>query len=104
MFVHAFGASLAGHKKILILANDSDIIVFGIRAFALWSVVTSMEKPVALALPGFHAFTGCDTTLSFKGKGKKTAWATWKSGPSYTTAFLELSGYNPKLDHVFQIL
>ena len=124
MFVHAFGAALFGHKKILIVANDSDIIVLGVRAFVLSSaieelwityssktvyipiheVASKMEKSFALALPGFHAFTGCDTTSSFKGKGKKTCYATWKGDPSYTPAFLELSGCNPKIDAVFRIL
>ena len=28
-------------------------------------------------LPVFHALTGCDTTSSFAGRGKRTAWTTW---------------------------
>ena len=31
------------------------------------------------ALPVFHAQTGCDTTSSFKGKGKKSAWQVWQA-------------------------
>ena len=30
-------------------------------------------------LPFFHALTGCDTVSSFGGRGKKTAWETWKA-------------------------
>ena len=32
-----------------------------------------------LALPLFHAITGCDTTSQFFGCGKKTAWASWQN-------------------------
>ena len=31
----------------------------------------------ALVLPGFHAFTGCDTVSSFWKRGKKLAWEVW---------------------------
>lgn len=35
------------------------------------------EKP--FGLPLFHSFTGCDNVSSFAGRGKKTAFDTWKS-------------------------
>ncbi len=47
---------------------------------------SSTEK--CMALPSFHAFTGCDTTSSFFGKSKKSAWLTWNSYPEATEAFL----------------
>ena len=46
---------------------------------------------MASGLPFFHAFTGCDTTSAFKGKGKKTAWQTWKAYQAMTAVFAELS-------------
>ena len=33
------------------------------------------------------SFTGCDTTSSFAGRGKKTAWNTWRVFPDVTQAF-----------------
>ena len=36
----------------------------------------------------FHALTGCDTVSSFGGRGKETAWSTWKSLPELTDALL----------------
>ena len=42
------------------------------------------------ALPLFHALTGCDTVSAFAGRGKKTAWQTWKAFPEVTDAFNEL--------------
>ncbi|KAJ8366726.1 hypothetical protein AAFF_G00345030 [Aldrovandia affinis] len=46
-------------------------------------------------LPFFHAFTGCDTVSCFSGRGKKTAWETWKAcdevTDEVTTAFCTLA-------------
>ena len=40
------------------------------------------------ALPPFHAFTGCDTTSSFFGMSKKSAWQAWNAYPEATKAFI----------------
>ena len=37
-----------------------------------------------------HAFTGCDTVSTFCGRGKNTAWVTWKVYSEVTEAFEEL--------------
>ncbi len=44
-----------------------------------------------MALPMFHALTGCDAVSAFVGHGKKTAWNTWKSLPELTGALLTLA-------------
>jgi len=46
----------------------------------------NMDPRVCTTLPMFHAFTGCDTVSKFCGRGKKTAWNTWKV---YLRAFEE---------------
>ena len=48
-----------------------------------------------MALPAFHALTGCDTTSAIFGKGKKTAWSVWQSMPELTLPLQLLSGPNP---------
>ena len=88
MFLHTLSAAINGHKKVLIQANDTDVIVLGLRAYALkidkmeelWityssgtkfcyvaihEVVESIGRQHAMAMPGFHAFTGCDITSTF---------------------------------------
>ena len=45
----------------------------------------------SVALPFFHAVTGCDTVSYFAGKGKKTAFQVWKSNPEVTDIFRLLS-------------
>ena len=37
------------------------------------------------SLPVFHALTGCDTTCTFYGKSKKSAWQAWELYPGVTT-------------------
>ena len=49
------------------------------------------------ALPYFYAFTGCDTTSQFLGKGKKSAWESCKAYPDAFKAFIFAR------DHPFQI-
>ena len=65
---------------------------FGVgKDFALYSINAIYEEigaNTAQALPVFHAFSGCDTTSSFHGKGKRSVWEAWKSFPEVTSAFL----------------
>ena len=61
------------------------------KDFALYSINAIYEEigaNTAQALPVFHAFSGCDTTSSFHGKGKRSVWEAWKSFPEVTSAFL----------------
>ena len=51
------------------------------------SVYDKLGKDKSIALPYFHAFTGCDTTSQFFGKGKSSAWVAWESFPEATEAF-----------------
>ena len=47
-------------------------------AQSLGPSVKTITPSKAMALPAFHALTGCDTTSTFFGKGKKTAWSVWQ--------------------------
>jgi hypothetical protein len=54
-------------------------------------VVENLGVATCRGLPFFHAFTGSDTTSSFKGKAKKSCWGTWKVFEEATPVFEELS-------------
>ena len=45
----------------------------------------------ALALPGFHSFSGADNNAAFFNKGKKHAWNVWNTYPAATKLFRMLS-------------
>ena len=93
---HATNAVAQGHKHILIIANDTDIIVIAISFFSsigaekLWvsfgmskrfryisihDICKVMPLAKAYALPAFHALTGSDNISFFSGTGKKSAHA-----------------------------
>ena len=112
IFLHLAHASGQGHQPAYIRTVDSDIVVLAIRFFPtlglveFWVGFGSRKKlrdiPIhdicsdlgpsrSVALPLFHAITGCDTTSHFLGCGKKTAWAFWQNTPGLTETQLALT-------------
>ena len=57
-------------------------------------IANSLGPLKCSGLPMFHAFTGCDTTSSFCGIGKKTGWLTWKVFPEVSNTFQSLSKHD----------
>ena len=55
------------------------------------------------SLPPFDARTGCDQTSAFAGKGKKTAWETWKVFDEVTQSFESLSNL-PTTDTIEELM
>lgn len=105
MMIHAFHASLHGHRRIKIRTNDTDVLVLAISVASLlpldelWishgasknlhylpahAIAASLGRDRARVLPMFHSLTGCDTVSFFSGRGKKTAWDVWKVFPELT--------------------
>lgn len=72
-------------------------VAFGVgkqfRYYHINGICEQLGRDKSTSLPAFHAFTGCDTTSSFFGKSKKSAWATWISYPEATEAFLYLAAH-----------
>ncbi len=66
-------------------------VAFGVgkhfRYLHINKICQNLGASLCQALPFYHAFTGCDTTSQFYGKGKKSSWEAWKSYPSATQAF-----------------
>ena len=117
MFLHAADAIQSSFTKIIVGSVDTDVLVlvealvqklqalasesiqlwvaFGtgehLRYLAAHEIANKFNNTAALALPAFHAFTGCDTVSCFYGKSKKTALDTWKSFPEVTPVFIALS-------------
>ena len=73
-------------------------VVFGMgRNFSLIninSIGDFLGEARSVSLPVFHALTGCDTTSTFYGKGKKSAWQAWVQYPNVTPTFKFLAN-NP---------
>ena len=86
VILHAANAASQGYKCILIIANDTDVVVQAISFFnkigaeKLWvtfgkgkkirytsihDICSAMSPAKTRALPGFHTLTGCDHTSFF---------------------------------------
>ncbi len=93
----------------LIRTVDTDVVVLAVAAVVqtevteLWiafgtgsnfryipvhSIAAALGPDKYLALPMFHAYTGCDTVFSFGTIGKKTAWETWRMFNDVTATFM----------------
>lgn len=111
MILHAADADQTGIKRTIIRTVDTHVVVlatantqqitcdelgiaFGagkhFRYIAVHELAAALGPSKVKALPLFHAFTGCDTTSCFAGKGKKSAWETWNNFPTVTDTLLEL--------------
>ena len=111
VILHAADCARSRLLKVLIRTTDTDVLVLAIAHFhkieaaELWvafgsgktfqyipahDIADFLGPEKAWALLAFHAFTGCDTVSFFAGRGKKTAWSTWKTYPEATQAFLAI--------------
>ncbi|KAK3920017.1 Malate dehydrogenase [Frankliniella fusca] len=121
IFWHVKDAVDHGAKVVLIRSSDTDVFVIDISVFhelkssglqELWLLtgvgakrryismhhVAEMLEEKSVALRGFHAYTGCDTTGFFAGKGKKSCFNAWLQNPEVTPAFLALSKPSEELN------
>ncbi len=111
LLLHVADAVKKGFKSVCIRTVDTDVVIVAIacyhqigaeelwvafgtgakfRYIAVHHIAASLDRDTCTVLPAFHAFTGCDTVSAFGGRGKKTAWETWKDFGEATQAFAEL--------------
>ena len=119
IFVHARHAAMEGNKALVIKANDTDVLVIAIatlpslqelglqkmwitfgqgsslRCIAVHDITSAIGPEKMRGLFFFHAFTGCDVTSAFRGKGKKSVWLTWDVCAEASDVFKKLSQYPP---------
>ena len=63
------------------------------KSFAIFpsiDICSDLGPSRYMALPLFHAITGCDTISHFLGCGKKTTGASWQNTPGLTETLLAL--------------
>ena len=112
IILHLEDAVKEGNTKVSIRTVDTDVVVLAVtsaqrldntevwiafgtgksfRFLAAHEIARALGPDRCRALPMFHAFTGCDTVSCFGGRGKRTAWDTWKAYDSVTPAFCSLA-------------
>ena len=107
-FLCASFASDLGFEKVRIVTVDSDMGILAlyhqqqIQAKLLLEIGTgsnlkildisshTFSKSLIDALPGLHAFSGCDTTSSFNGIGKVKCLSTLQSESKYIKAMANI--------------
>ena len=112
MCLHVADAVHKGATNVIVSTVDTDVVVILVGTFCqlkkmrpdvqLWvafgngkhykryhinSICEQLGEDKCVALPFFHAFTGCDTTSQFNGKGKKSCWEAWDAFPFVTKGF-----------------
>ena len=92
MFLHASHAANNGASSVVVKSLDTDVAVIGLwvasklpcdlllQTGAGQQLSQSLGAEICEALPGFHAFTGCDSVSSFGRRGKKVAFKFLASG------------------------
>lgn len=111
ILLHLQDAIQQGYSKALICTVDTDVVVLAIasvnrlniselwitfgagknfRFIAAHKIAKALGPDRCVALPMFHAFTGCDTVSCFGDRSKKTAWDTWTTYGDITPAFCSL--------------
>ena len=133
IIVHVLHALYQGMKSVKVRTVDTDVVViltgaffklsqaqplvdiwvaFGMgknyRFYSINTIYSSLGKQKSQALPVFHTLTGCDTTSSFKGKGKKSAWQAWQAYEEATETLEHLTSQpfehmDPDSDHFKKI-
>lgn len=125
ILLHVAAAAQEGYPRVLIRTNDSDVIVIATSLYKqiqglkeLWVAYGTGSNVQYLAihdiahllgvkaplLGAFHSLTGSDTTSSFFGKGKKSAWKIWQDYPELTYALKIMSKPNLQVDDVLQVM
>ncbi len=112
IILHSLDAYENGFHEITIRTVDTDVVVLAIaesqkmenvklwvafgtgknlRYIPVHEIASALGPEKAMALPVFHAFTGCDTFSTFANIGKKTVWETWNQFDDVTTAFCSIA-------------
>ena len=98
---HSCEAINEGHERVLVICRDTNVLLLLFhfmstkaaevrmisgtakkwKCYPIHAVSERLAKPVVYNLLSFHALTGCDSTSSFSGHGKKKCWKIFQNQP-----------------------
>lgn len=110
MLLHASHASHNGYQTLLIVSEDTDVMMLSLacckrinallyqktgtqnrtRYMNISNLAQCLGEDLCDALIGMHAFTGCDSTSAFAGKGKLGALKLVKESKTFQESFKSL--------------
>ena len=112
LLFHASHSFHHGYNKVMVHATDTDVVVIAVAVSRIFQncevwvafghgnklryipchlIANALGTDASCGLLFFHAVSGCDTVSAFRGVGKKTAWAIWRSMPHLDQIFARLS-------------
>lgn len=114
MILHVIDAANCGFERIIVRSRDTDVLVLLIhhkhrfngnvwmsagtskcpRFIPINDVCGSLTPDQTVALPAYHAVTGCDTTSQFSGRGKKSTWKAFSAHPTLLKLDNETGEFN----------
>ena len=125
MLLHALDATQRGATSITIQSPDTDVLVLTLwvykrlcpdttvivgtggkrRSIPLGPLYEAVGEELVKALPGFHAFSGCDQTGTISGKSKVSCWNTLKKAErSVLDGFSSLGTTDTIPDDIYMML
>jgi len=113
ILLHVQHAGTCNFPNVVVAADDTDVLMMllanssrintniylksgtsgKIKIVHINQVVKSLGRPVCEALPGMHAFTGCDSVSAFAGKGKIKAFKLVSQSDTYQHTFRQVGQY-----------
>ena len=124
MLLHVLDVTQRGATSITIQSPDTDVLVLTFwiykrlcpdttvivgtggkrRSIPLGPLYEAVGEELVKALPGFHAFSGCDQTGTIGGKSKVSCWNTKKAERSVIDAFSSLGTSDTIPDDIYMTL
>ncbi len=112
LLLHAKQAADSGYYSCIVLKSpDTDVFVLALyfqremdipiifhrkgsqkkwKFVDISGICAKLDDHIIRALPGFHAFSGCDSTSAFSGKGKKSFYNVLEQNAEFCEAMVQL--------------
>ena len=120
MFLHLRMEELKGYQIVVITSEDTDVFVLAVYVASVSNITIYQKRGTSArsrfvnisvisnavgsgwskCLPGFHAYTGCDTVNAFAEKGRLKSWKLLQKEEKYQEAFSTL-GTEEKISSLF---
>lgn len=124
ILLHAAHAAKSRFASVVIVSEDTDVLVLllafksfipssvfiksgsqtRVKYIDISRVVERVGASVCRSLPGFHAFTGCDTVSAFAGRGKVAGYRIVKQNAEFQEMFQHLGMFWNMSDHLYHSL
>lgn len=122
IFLHAKHAAHSQYLSVIIVSEDTDVLILSLafcsiigcdiymrlgtknrtRLIFINKMASHLGSATSLALPGLHAFTGCDTVSSFSGQSKIKGFKLLVENEEFKNCFTHLGDEWQLSEEVFK--